>query len=326
MFDETWIGEVRLVTAVVLVILGGGLAHALVFRHTSPQAKVDDIAVLCGALCGLPLAALVLATGFRPLLILLGLVAAVVQLEASARIESPRLEPLADPRLDLHFGIASGSAPFDALSLRLRSALAVHSIGDPPPRIMLLGGGAIFEAGADRRALTSVQLMVALHQATGKTVDVTVPATTFGHALQQALLYQRFYQRFTPKVIVLAVGPLESLPTERVAPRDVLAKGAEAGWSTGIRLLDLVLRTRDGDLPPSSPESLRATVLELHAFAAARNIPLVVATTADVDPDLAGVLADWSAETGTPFVPSIVDLDGGAQVAELATVLARVLR
>jgi hypothetical protein len=313
----------RALAFAVLLPLGGWLGHALVLSSLVPLAAPTPAGLSWAALVGLPAAVFVCMR--RPLWLwsALGVIAAVAALEVAARVEHRRLEPLADPRLSLFFGEASGPAPIDALAGRIPNRTAVFNL-EPPlrPAIMFLGGRALFDAHAD--FAESVGLLSALRasQELGVKLDGIVLPTAFSHALQQLLLFRRFYLDFAPRVVVFGLTRYEGVAGERRRARAVLEDIAARRPARGFSALLDLLRNRDrGAEPIATPADLRLVLQELHELSEQRGFRVVLASESGVAPELLAVLDAFASERSLRLVRDVLTEDGRPNVDELVAAL-----
>ena len=309
-----------LVSWVLILPLGGWLAHQLVFAHVLPWVVPTPTGALLGGLWMLPLA---LSSARRRWVGVIGAaVLGVVMLEAAARVERPRLTPFEDQRLTLHFGPESGPAPFHALSQRLRSRTRVHTLDEPARRVVFLGGGSIFEASPDFSDHVGLRVEAGLRQRFGRDVSAIIFATPLSNALQQLLLFRRFYLGFDPDVVVFGLTGMESVAGQKQRARALLEL-TEAPASAGapIVLWELADRLVGGDQPVATPADVAQTLADLGQLCRDREIPLVLVTEPSVDPAMIDVARRFSEEFDVPLLLDVVDQSGAARVDELLKVV-----
>lgn len=294
---------------------GGWLAHAMVLGHLFEWARPSDAGLVLAVSVGGPLA---IALGMRPRwLAVVGLAASVGLLELTVRQEAPRLEPLEDARLDVHFGPASGTGPFDALARRVRSESRIHTLDGDHERILFLGGAPMFEARPALDEQLGLRAAIAVKHALRREVEGVVVATPLAHSLQQLQLFRRFLGDFAPKVVVLGITPLESMSGQRARARVVFNRskgGTSRSWSA---LADLWRATREGDDPISTPADLEQTLAELAKLCRARGIGLVLATQPGTEPRMVAAAERFARLASVPLVRNVLTEEGQPRLDEL---------
>ncbi|MCC6672751.1 MAG: hypothetical protein IT458_16925 [Planctomycetes bacterium] len=295
------------VVVLLLPLAGGWLAGRVLFAHLVGDWRPDGQSVLFGSLCAVPLAASLLAGRARVAWAVVGTLLGASLLESAARGVREGLAPLQDPRLDLYFGAASRTAPFDALARVVQSRHAVHTLAPLGERVWFLGGEAVWEAGPDLGRHLALQVAGELSQGTRK-VEAVVVSHPFAHALQQVLVVGRFYADFAPKVVVFALGPWDGVADEPVSARAAHAALRHGppphGWPL---LLELWRATRRGTQRLTPPADLPATLDELLALCRRLGAPLVLADPPDADPDLRTALTTWARAHEIPVAPLPAD-------------------
>lgn len=307
----------------VTLPLGGWLAQALLFVHLVPWAEPTVAGALLGGLLLLPVA--ISLSPRRPRWWAVGVAIAVgsVALEAAARAERPRLAALDDPRLTLHFGPESGPGPFHALSRRLRSRTRVHTLAEPPRRVMFLGGGSIFEASPDFADHVGLRVEVGLRQKFGRDVAGIVVATPLSNALQQLLLFRRFYLDFEPSVVVFGITGMESATGQRLRAREALERSRDPDRRESSSVLwQLSERLAGGEQPVGTAADLEKTLEELALLCREREIALVLVTEPSTDPELVEVAQRFAAASAVPLVLNVIDETGAARTDELVKIVA----
>ncbi len=310
---------------VVVLPIGGWLAHELVFAHLLPWVSPDLLALMCGALSALPAAIGLALPGRRGALVaVVGLLCAPLLIEAAASRERDRLSPLEDPRLDLYFGMDSGTGPADALARRVQSDSRVHTLSGPDTRVLFLGGEVIFEARPNLAEQVGLRTAIAVQQRLSRDVEGVVAPAVFGHSLQQLLWFQTFYLDYQPQAVVLGLTRFESIDGGHRRAREVLEDGPEPrSWST---LLDLRRRLADGSAPVSAPEDLGRSLAELDDLCRQRGCHLVLVTEPMLDPEMLAVAERFAAERSRPLVRDVITPAGEPRIGELVEVLVRLLQ
>ncbi len=185
----------RALAALLAVPAVAWVGGALVLHQLVPECEPDRASVVLIALAGAP-AALALARLRRPFLAaLIGAVCAFAMFELATRVEVPRLAPFEDPRLTACFGWGSDSTPFDVLVPRLRARAEVHVPTPSKHRVFFLGGGMLYEGGADREDWVGPLAANAAHRSLGEPVDGVVVPTLYSCAFQQLALFQKVLRR-----------------------------------------------------------------------------------------------------------------------------------
>ena len=306
----------------VVVPLGGWLAHVVLFTHLLPWAAATTGGALLGGLWTLPVA-LALSCRFRWWAAAAAVLVAPVLLEFAARAERPRLAPLDDPRLTLYFGPDSGPAPFHALARRLRSRTRVHTLGEPSSRVMFLGGAAIFEASPDLGNQVGLLVEAALRRTVGRDVASIIVATPLANALQQLLMFRRFYLDYAPRVVVFGVTAMENATGQRLRAREMLDRAEDSESREGsVVLWALREGLVAGDQPVATAADLEKTLTELELLCRDRGISLVLATEPFTDPALVDVLQSFADMFSIPLVRNVIDETGAARIDELVSVVA----
>jgi hypothetical protein len=320
--------SVRAAWAGLAVPIGAAAIGLGVLAHLLPDTEPTRGGVLLGALAGLPLALFCASARFAVALPLAA-VAFALFAERAAHQEQPRLRPLEDPRLSAHFGYGSGSAPFDALARRLSGAHRVTTMRAAGRRVVFLGGGPVWEFQGEAREAGYLGLMAAVQasRTLAEPLDVAVVPTVYSHALQQSVLYERFYAAaFRPAAIVFAVPPWEGEASEELPPRDAL-RGPDALphalGSVLVRTLTMAWRAR---APSSDAVDLRRTLDSLAELGRRDGTPIVLVTTRDLAPALRAVVAAAAAAHGLPLVADQPALGEPIDPEPLARVLVDVLR
>jgi hypothetical protein len=301
---------------------GAWIAARVLFVHLLPWAAPEAAGLLAGALLGLPLAVAFAACSRLPGLVL-AIVAAPLLLAGAAQCEQRRLQPLDDPRLDLHFGPKSGPAPFEALARRVRSGDGIHTLADPEPRIVFLGGASLFEADPDLAAQVGFGTTAAVRRETGKTANGIVLATPSGNALQQLLLFRRFYLDFAPRVVVFGVTSAEGAGQRRMrvrVSRDLIERGELR--PSPCALYELWRRRAGGDQPVATPEDLEQTLGEVEALCRERGIPLLLVTEQDLAGPMRAVVERFAAAHALPFLGDVLTSSGEPVIDALAAGIA----
>ena len=331
----------RVLLAAGFLPLGALAGRDLVLQHLAAMSEPTLPGLLLAALAGLPCFVLLARSTRAVLRLLLGLLLGALLLELGARAERDRLEPLADPRLDLQFDEASGTAAFDAYSGWLRGKSTIHRPIDPRPHVLLLGGQeAIWEIGPSPGGWASRQLqgeLLALRPGLPAGWNgVATTATRFGHAFQQRSLLEWFLDLNRPEwfrtlrrpdVVVFGISRYVAEPRLETSPRE---------WSTTLSerlarrrptlLWALNRRPRTGSVPAATPSELQETLREVALLCRSRGIALVFATDAALPEPLADAVRAVSAETRVRLVPVVIDaVTQEPRVGELARAVAEFL-
>ena len=308
-----------------VVPLGGFVARILVFSHLAPLATPALSTALVVTLWMLPLWIALALPRWRAFFVPLAFLIGVGALEYGVRSEDRRLEPLCDERFDLVFGRGSSTGPFDALCGRLRSRTEVHTVIGDETRLLFLGGEDLFEAGDRPEQWAAVQAAGALVARVRRPVEAVVAATRDANTRQQLALYELFYERFAPKVLVFGVPSDESEPhllwpvrelwAATGAAKHALPRGPSRLW----QLCERVLATR---VPASSPAELTATLREVFELCERRHLPLVLAAGTALADAHAAALTAFAAEHHLPLVRDVLGSDGRPQTTALVLAIA----
>lgn len=304
----------------VLVPLGGLCARSLVFSHLAPLATPSRGAALAITLWLLPLWVALALPRWRVLFAPLALLVGLGMLEFGVRSEERRLVPLCDERLDLVFGRASSTGPFDAYCGRMRSHTEVHTIGVEDARVLFLGGVDLFEAGSSPEQWAAVQTAGAVVGKLRQKVVAIVSPTPDANARQQLALWQLFYERLAPKLVVFGVPSDESEPKLWWTARELWTAtgGAKHALPRGtFRCFDLQRRAFASRVPASTPRELAATLAEVRDACRRLDLPLVLASGTALADEHAAVLAAFAQEHGIPLVRDVLTSDGRPQTEAL---------
>lgn len=257
--------------------------------------------------------------------------------ELFCRLERARLPALADPRLDLLFGLDSQQAPFDAYAKLLHGKNEVHTAdpdvgravvegGPTLRRIVFLGGGPLLEPGLDRAHHVALQATALAAQRLGQKLVPAVFPTDFPHTLQQTELFTRFYADVYPAAcVVLGIDRWDAQREGDASARERLAR-ADAGYRPPWSYAWAVLLRSAGAVPLATPAELGATIDAFAVFCAGRALPLVLATHAELAAPYLVAVEDAARRHELPLVRNVVQADETAVPAPLADAIAGVLR
>jgi hypothetical protein len=300
-----------------LLLAGAAAAELLLFAALAPSTSASPLGAFAAILCGVPLALVPLGRWLP-----VGLLGSLLLLGLACYVEAPRVPALADPRLDLQFGSNSGSAPFQALSRQIEGVRAIATLGDPRPRVLLLGGIAFWESSGQPASMPAAQLEGPLRAAIGRPASIAAPGTIDANAYQQYLLLREHLLPYRPDAILFGIAAYESEPSEPATAR--ARAGAGKPWPPS--LLWRWALPRDG-APASTPAELAATLDDLHALCARERIPLLLATMDGLAAPYLDAVRAFARRSGTPLHERIVTESGEpGELAPLVAELAARLR
>lgn len=319
----------RAVFALAAMPAGAAGLHALLAPHLIPAAPPVEAAILV-AVGALAVVAIALGRrgGVGRTLARLGAAAVigVCAAEGFVRVSAERLTACEDPRLDLLFGFASQSAPFDALARMLRGKNEVHTAEPDLQRVVFLGGEPMFEASLDRAHHLGIQATARAAGLLRRDLVAAVFPTAFPHTVQQIELFRRFYADVYPAVaIVLGVDRFDAFAEGPASARERLAR-ADAGDGRACGLRALVADARREPVMLASPAELATTLADFARWCAERRVPLLLATHALCAPEYRDVVAECARTFDLQFVPDAMSEDDRADVERLAVALAEALR
>lgn len=301
----------------LLVLLGGALIARWIFvPELATWAVPSGSGAWLALAWGLPVAAALVLR--RRWLLVPGVLLAGVMLAGACYVEAPRLTRAADPRLDLHFGARSGEAPFHALACLIEGARGVATLGDPQPRVLLLGGRQFWNPFDDpiRSAPGKLEGIFAAQRPKPSVADT---GTVLANCHQQYLLFRHHLLRYRPAVVVFGISAFEALPD---LPATARTMAAEVAPPSPLRVL---LPEPVPSSPPSTPPELVQTLDELHALCAREQSALILATQEGLPEPYLQVVQQFARRSATPLCERVMAADGSAEVTALAAAIQRAL-
>lgn len=186
--------------------------------------------------------------------------------------------------LDALFGLRAGAQPSEALGRLVRGPRGLYDLGQPQPRVFLLGGQPLYDRGEPGDHL-ELRLGTELRAVLKKPVSVPCLPGADGSAVQQWRLFTTCYaDSYRPQVVVFGVGEdagFDGSPSA-VTPTELAAAVAAAQQHCDVAGCKLVWFA-SAELPPLLLDVLRA--------AERQGAPLVLASRDQTPAVIAKALA-----------------------------------